>query len=106
MPVDDVEERRSNAFDVHRDLGRLEGRVGSLEGGLMELKTDIKKSLDFIFSKLNDIQNDLSKRTGEADGEKISSDKSSRNQQNKINFIFAVITILIAGISAYYAAHH
>ena len=93
----DGEDRRgmpSNMSDIHRDLGRLEGRVGALEQAMNKIET----ALNTIFSKLNEIKADIAEQKGES----ISKEKSNGNIWQ---FVYlALVPVAVAIITAYIVA--
>jgi hypothetical protein len=56
---------------VHRDLGRLEGRIGALE----QTMTDVKQWMISISNKLSAIQTSVDSSSGTAVGEKTTTDR-------------------------------
>jgi len=86
------EERRFNGgADIHRDLGRLEGRVGALENAM----TEIKGALTIIFSKLNEIKEVVSKQQG-------SEDEKEKSNGNLLQLIYLGLIPLIASAFSVY----
>lgn len=78
--------------DIHRDLGRLEGRVGALEMAMTEIKT----SLNAIFSKLNDIKADIA-------GQKGQETEKDKSNGNLWQFVYlALVPVAVAIITAYF----
>ncbi len=96
-------ERENNALiDVHRDLGRLEGRVGALEQSMSK----IEALLTTIFSKLNEIKDDIARQkierakdSGEDEGEKKEKEKSDGKFTEVLYQL--VVPVIVAAISIF-----
>ena len=89
MPDEIEMDRRSAGMQIHRDLGRLEGRVSALETAMNK----IEAALGTIFSKLNEIQQDIATSKGKENG-----------QSKTIGIVGAISNALFAAIVAIVAA--
>ena len=91
------EDRRampSGMQDIHRDLGRLEGRVGALENAMNKIET----ALNTIFSKLNEIKADIAEQKGEGTAKE-------KSNGNVWQFVYlALVPVAVAIITAYIVA--
>ena len=95
----DGEERRANPTgmaDIHRDLGRLEGRVGALENAMNKIET----ALNTIFSKLNEIKADIAEQKGEGTAKE-------KSNVSVWQFVYlALVPVAVAIITAYFVGKH
>ena len=95
-------ESRVSSADVHRDLGRIEGRVLSLENAMSKLEAflpSILNKLDEIQThsglKLGELQEHLLRHIAEEDGRRGSDKSRIHMAQFSLNLVVAVATAYI-----------
>src|SRR5581483_4879746 len=80
---------------VHRDIGRLEGRVQALEGDTR----DIKSSLNVIYGRINEIWSVVSLASGEKKGER-------QTKHEIADIVGWCVNALIASLTAWVMVHY
>lgn len=80
--------------DVHRDLGRQDGRIGALESRVGRIESDMRASLEGINTKLDRIQETMAQNKGAA-----------RNGVTVVHWLLTGLGIIAAYLSGHAGGH-